>query len=78
LIVRFSSQLGLQWAISHFDGKTINNRRLQVTVAIDSGLPVNKRHTKWEPPNLAKINESNDLDEELEADFMEPSQANAQ
>ena len=66
LIVRFKSQEGAQWAINKFDKQTINGRVLQVTIAVDSHHVVGRRrHAKW-ATNLAQINETNDVDEDLE------------
>jgi hypothetical protein len=35
-------------------------------IAVDSGHQNFRRHTNWTSTNLAQINESNDIDEEVE------------
>jgi RNA recognition motif-containing protein len=66
LIVRFQSCEGAQWAINRYDGQTINQRELRVTIAVDGPHRNRKREVKWESTNLAKITETADVDEDVE------------
>ena len=45
----------------------MNNRELLVTVSVEAQhLGRYQRAAKWEPPNLAQISETLDVDEDLE------------
>jgi hypothetical protein len=55
------------WAITKYDKKIINNRELLVTVIVEAQhIGRIQQAAKWEPPNLAQISETADVDEDLE------------
>jgi hypothetical protein len=61
------TQEGVLWAITKYDKKIINNRELLVTVIVEAQhIGRIQQAAKWEPPNLAQISETADVDEDLE------------
>ena len=55
------------WAINKYDKKIINNRELLVTVIFEAQhIGRIQQAAKLEPPNLAQISETADVDEDLE------------
>ena len=61
------TQDGVRWAINKYDRNIINNRELLVTVIVEAQhIGRIQQAAKWEPPNLAQISETADLDEDLE------------